>query len=265
MFIGLSLSCVGLAPAKPFTPKDVSGIRLWLKADAGVLDGSSNPITVDSTAIATWQDQSGNNFHATQATAGNRPLWRSGPNGQNGLPGIAFDGTLKWLGRTEYIFTTAVSAFVVAKYANATGRYWAADIGGSGSNFVLGDPNTFGGTSQRMGFFAGDSNYSSALVHTANAELISILATTPSGGDVVSNTTLRVNQTSGAITKLFNSGLWPDYSAASGRGYAIGRAQGFTDVNMNGQVYEVIVYNRVLTTPERDAVEGYLVTKWNVV
>jgi hypothetical protein len=116
-----------------------------------------------------------------------------------------------------------------------------------------------------MGFFAGDSNYSSALVHTANAELISILATTPSGGDVVSNTTLRVNQTSGAITKLFNSGLWPDYSAPSGRGYAIGRAQGFTDVNMNGQVYEVIVYNRVLTTPERDAVEGYLVTKWNVV
>jgi hypothetical protein len=42
-----------------FDPKVLSGLQLWLKADTGVLDASDNPITVDSTAIKTWQDQSG--------------------------------------------------------------------------------------------------------------------------------------------------------------------------------------------------------------
>ncbi|MDB3959034.1 SUMF1/EgtB/PvdO family nonheme iron enzyme, partial [Opitutales bacterium] len=50
------------------------GIRLWL--DANNIDGDDTADTItDGTAIIQWIDQSGNNNHPGQATAGNRPTY----------------------------------------------------------------------------------------------------------------------------------------------------------------------------------------------
>lgn len=79
----------------PWTPLDGGNLRAWYRADAGLLDASDAPITVDGTAIKTWQDQSGNGHHLTQATAGKRPTYKTGA--MNGLPGVRCDGVSRFL------------------------------------------------------------------------------------------------------------------------------------------------------------------------
>lgn len=76
---------VSIANAVPAVmPSDFTDLRLWLKADAitGVADGGS---------VASWQDLSGHNYHATNSTPTERPTFVA--NGVNGLPIVRFDGS----------------------------------------------------------------------------------------------------------------------------------------------------------------------------
>src|SRR5262245_37132262 len=87
--MGLSVITPGLAAArrfagasKAFTPADVSGLVVWLRADAlGLNDGDP---------VGTWTDGSGNGRDLTQATAAKKPTYKT--NIVNGKPVVRFDG-----------------------------------------------------------------------------------------------------------------------------------------------------------------------------
>jgi hypothetical protein len=66
------------------TPADVTGLRLWLKADAitGLADGAG---------VSTWSDSSGLGNDAVNAVAGLQPTYQT--NEVTGLPCVRFDGT----------------------------------------------------------------------------------------------------------------------------------------------------------------------------
>jgi hypothetical protein len=66
------------------TPADVTGLRLWLKADAitGLSDGA---------AVATWSDSSGLSNDAANSAGASQPTYQT--NEVNGLPCVRFDGT----------------------------------------------------------------------------------------------------------------------------------------------------------------------------
>jgi hypothetical protein len=76
--------------AAAVTPSDVSGLKLWLKADAGVFSDAGTTPAVDTNTIQQWNDQSGLGNHATQATAGKRPTYKTAI--QNGLAVVRFAG-----------------------------------------------------------------------------------------------------------------------------------------------------------------------------
>jgi hypothetical protein len=67
-----------------FTPLDLPGLALWLKADAitGLNDGDP---------VATWVDSSGVGNDLTQGTPSLRPLWKAAV--RNGLPVVRCDNT----------------------------------------------------------------------------------------------------------------------------------------------------------------------------
>ena len=71
-----------------FSPRDVSNLILWL--DASAITGLNN-----NDPVATWSDRSGNGNDATQATATNRPLYKT--NIVNGKPVVRFDGVDNYL------------------------------------------------------------------------------------------------------------------------------------------------------------------------
>src|SRR5262249_3683840 len=64
-----------------------NGLAVWLRADAGTITSGS--------ALSQWSDQSTNNRHATQGTAGSQPTLVNGV--INGLPVVRFDGVNDFL------------------------------------------------------------------------------------------------------------------------------------------------------------------------
>ena len=95
---------------KQFNIKNIADIALWLKADTGVIkDASGN--------VSEWQDQSGNNNHATQTDPTHKPVLLD--NRYNGKPAIYFDGNNKYLQLPGDFFRNipALDIFVVVSHA----------------------------------------------------------------------------------------------------------------------------------------------------
>src|SRR5262245_6977808 len=85
---GLCSALTGLSglsgmAGRPFSPAQVSGLKLWLKADALSLSNAA--------AVTTWTDSSGNGNDATQSNGAKKPIYYT--NIWNGKPSIYFDGT----------------------------------------------------------------------------------------------------------------------------------------------------------------------------
>lgn len=69
----------------PFSPTDITGLKLWIDfsdADTLFTDAGSTPVSSDGDAIYQANDKSGNGFHAVMATEADRPAYKT--NVQNG-------------------------------------------------------------------------------------------------------------------------------------------------------------------------------------
>lgn len=87
-----------LSPPSLFTAPEAGSLQLWLRADRGTYADSAltTPTTTDGAAIGGWADQSGLVHNATQATAGNKPVYKAA--GLNGMPAILFTAaSSQWL------------------------------------------------------------------------------------------------------------------------------------------------------------------------
>ena len=77
--IGLSLAHRPYVPT--FLPTDVSNLALWLKYNTGHTSENDETTAAgdidDDDRIKQWDDQSGNNNHAAQSTAGDMPRYVS--------------------------------------------------------------------------------------------------------------------------------------------------------------------------------------------
>lgn len=73
----------GVLYSNEWTPRQLDGCTIWLRADVGV--------TLISGNVSAWADQSGIGYSAAQATSANRPGWNA--SGLNGLPYLSFDGS----------------------------------------------------------------------------------------------------------------------------------------------------------------------------
>lgn len=89
-----------------FSPSDIAGLQVWLKADA--ITGLS-----DNDPVTTWEDSSSANHDATQATGGNKPTYQT--NELNSLPVVRFDGTDDYLRTGSFTLALPTTVFVVSK------------------------------------------------------------------------------------------------------------------------------------------------------
>jgi hypothetical protein len=83
-----------------FTPATLTGVLVWLKADAGTFQDSAltTPATADAAPVGGWVDQSGSGNDLLQATAGLRPTLQTGE--LDTRPVIRFDGSDDFLEAT---------------------------------------------------------------------------------------------------------------------------------------------------------------------
>lgn len=231
-------------------PTDLSGLRLWYKADAIGSLANNDPVT-------TWIDSSGQGFDAGQATGGSKPLYKT--NIQNGLPVVRFDGVddfftnVTWSGIVDStgggIYTILGMINVASSATGAAATYDDAciltDAGGNTGYAHTRDAT--GSLTVRAYNWDGNEDFASVtgVGYSAWRKIT----------QDHDNTTLRIKSQGGAFATAASGAPSASGSMLFGSNYA--GAKFFA-----GDIAEIVLYDRVLTDPERDSIELYLFNKW---
>ena len=236
-----------------WTPKLLSGLLAWYDASK-----SANVTTV-SNAVSQWNDSSGNNYHAVQATANNRPAYTATLNGKNV---VTFDGANDAMttGVDGQLLTGYMTVFVVATPSSAI-----ADSVHSNKPFL---------------FCRGSTSMGSVLQHDGTTLTVniqwrgagynhppgpSITTGTPAIFTVAAAPLLRTRRVSGARGNMTYD--LATFTAGSGLASAAFFELGQDPTQLrwfNGVMGEVILYSRTLTADEITTVEAKLGAKWGI-
>ena len=234
-------------PARPpaFTPHEVAGLKLWLKADdlTGLADGDP---------VSTWTDASGGGNNANGSGAA-RPSYRT--NVLAGAPVLRFDGADDRLALPNLLAgASAATAFFVARLSldpPSLALRTGPPLGNFGNNGVVGDhyPFTDGVVYTDFGSNArktvGDPAASLASWHVG--------AFRSAAGDW--------------RAWLNESLLFSTSTNTVGFGAAplVGRAEGANGpYHFDGDLAEVIVYDAALSDDDRQRVVRYLGGKYGI-
>jgi hypothetical protein len=203
-------------------PARVAGLKLWVKADAGVV--------VSGGLVSAWADQSGAGNHLVQATPSNQPLFVEGA--ANGRPVVRFDGQGDVLSFAARLTAIRTVFWVVRADPASTTNY----------RFLLGDASAYD-------FCSGST---SAIWHSTSTSASIRTGETRLNGTLVNGTTTNRPTSMAAISVITTATVTAD---AFSRDRSYGRSWW-------GDLAELIIYDRPLSDSERQAVEGYLAEKY---
>ena len=233
-----------------------SGMALWLKADS--LD------LADGDAVTSWKDVSGNGHEFTQATASAQPSYTASDSDFNNMPLVACDGNDEMSAPFSALLNTnQITLFAVAAVTTDNDTYNGILVSRRTSPNVQGF-NLYGnmtGSSNSWQFWYGrGANFGaiSAGTDTVTVNQPSILTAQIAGGDGAGATATQTFRVDGVLKGTKNEAF---YKATAGN-YGLGRVP--TPYYLNGQIAEIIQYNRVLSATEVLQVEGYLADKYGI-
>lgn len=231
-----------LVDATFFVPNTVPGCLLWLKADAITSLNDGDP-------IPSWTDSSGNGYNAA-GSGGTSPAYRT--NVLNGLPVVRFSGSNGFqLGTAG----TAETAFRIPRY---TVFFVAIQV--SGTTIIAKNTTGTGAGGRRklqvsvggsLGLSAGfDGQNISQAMTTTNWNIGGVIAKANNNHDFIVNGTLTNNTTTVDDSTMNNTQL------------EVGQAFGNGSERLTGDIAEIIIYNRDLSTSDWHGVHNYLSLKY---
>lgn len=240
---GFAITRVGGA-APLWTPAALgANLGLWFDAD------DASTFTLVGTAVSEWRDKSGNNRHATQVTAANRPVYTTG--GLNGKPVVTFDGVNDFLSPSAFTGSRIQSsAVVVATTAPTTDQH------------ILDESNSiaYGG-----GLLLRFVSTSKVRYWAQDASPITDSTTSVTSGAY--NIAVGVESTSSRILALngtIEATVTPGTSARNAANPRIGTSVLF-GLPFKGSLSEIVIAATNLSTTDRQKLEGYLAWKWGLV
>ena len=213
---------------------------LWLDAS------DPSTLTLNGSAVSTWADKSGNNRHASQANSTNQPVLTAG--GLHGKPVVTFDGSNDFF-TVDLDFLAGVphSAFIVTNPTGFSNIYGAANSSQGSNSLHVG----FNGNNYRMNFWANDFGPArSANFIAGAANIVNYAWVTGVGKQIFAN-----GKSEGSNTNAGNIGTM----SGGGR---IGHTTTAGHAAFGGDIAEIIIIPSVLSTEDRQKIEGYLAHKW---
>ena len=237
-----------------FTPTSIADIALWL-------DGADETTMFDATSggslvgvgekIARWEDKSGADRHATQATSDNRPTRQAGV--QNSLDIVRFGDAL-WLSGPLPAFAS-MTVFTVMRQTTQTffPRVFTRRMGSNNDFTVDADrwiPLICGANSSDFGSFADNA---------LRAQVGGTLNVWHMFRNIHTGTQLR-NSRDGGSEATYSHTL----TVGSAGDYFLSKSPTQDSGYFRGDVAENIVYLRTLTAGEISQVESYLQAKWDL-
>ena len=228
----------------PQAPNQFGGLALWL--DASQLTG-----LVDGNAVASWTDMTGKGNHAIQATEANKPLYKT--NILNGKPVVRFDGTDFLTSPNGAIsgLSNAISIFAVYNMTVQTDTSILVAETDDTANRLNIHPNFSGGT-----VFFDFGNISTG--GRVNGAWGGALGTFYRWGFVAGSSAMNIYRNGTSILSVGTSKTFtPGIKTLNIGAYSATR--------FNGDVAEIIIYNRVLSAIERAFIDSYLSNKYAIV
>jgi autotransporter-associated beta strand protein len=242
----------GDAPAAHAMPPVTDGLVVWLSADT-INPADTNQVRVvgPDTFVKQWNDGSGNVHHATNPVDAEQPKYIA--SGINGKPVLRFTqltedyGSVLKLGDLSAFFPSAGSIFAVSTI-NTDGRYnlfdnrttndsrWVANTWNESQ------PGVFANNRKSMPYASFPQTGSHVFAMESNSSIYRF---------VIDGT---------EIGSVDNTG---NYNNGAGQSWTIGNRPG-SDQQLEGDIPELLLYNRVLTSTESNLVGSYLTGKYGL-
>lgn len=242
-----------LALMHNFNPRDLAGCQTWLDAKTIGL--------ANATSLTTWSDLSGKANDYTQATSTKRPTFYTG----SGTPYVRFDGIDDALQNTTNLGLTqnigGITIAIAQKYRSiGTGLYNDAFCAVTGTSSTLsrvvmgislnGNYHIGGRRLDTDGFAMNEGQTASAnfaVVQVGYLDFANASARVFANGGANAATTF---QTAGNTSNTASLGMYLGSKNSTELAY--------TDM------YEVAIYNRVLTNAEITLITRYLGARWGI-
>lgn len=220
-------------------PSDIANLALWYQPDANVYSDAGVTPAGDGDGVQQINDQSGSGFNATQATAGNRPILKTGIiNGRSVLRFAAASSQYLNIGRG---FPSDYTAFFLAKRVDNAAHQGM--LGNGSDNLVL-QRNV---ASKTLGIWDSTNSWREAGVAIATA-----------GFDVIcvrrsqTHKTVRFYRNNSFVSELTWTGGLPGSSSLW-----FGRTNGGGEY-LNCDLGEVFLYSALLTDEQISDLSTYL-------
>jgi len=244
----------GLAGARVVPPQDIgltykTNLFLWLRGGRDVYVDNGTTPAVNNDTIYLWKDQSGNGYHATQTSAGNRPLYKTNIIGAQ--PVTRYNGT-----NTKFDFADIettnpdiVSFFMVVIPSSTTPiGIWSTDYG-AGGRPIRNEPadrwDVYGEAPSTQMQLANTNPVLMEFIHTCNGSMKKTLTYYKNG------TYVDYHETGdGAIA----SDWYGPRLGTINDGYAW----------YTGDIAEFIIYNEAISNNNRALVELYIRNKYGI-
>jgi uncharacterized repeat protein (TIGR03803 family) len=217
------------------SPTNITGMQLWLKADAGV-----------AADISTWADQSGNDNNATQANPSQRPTLVT--NALNGWPVMHFDAS-----QQQYLQLPNV----MASATSPTGEATAGEI-----FMVVRSTGTTGSLGGWGGIYGSYYPYNGNIYDDFGTNVWTSLG--QPAQDITQYQLYNISSSSSEWTQRFNGLVNYDRLVNTVSFRASPVLGTSNNIFLSGDIAEIIVYNQVLTQAQRDTVNTYLGSKYNL-
>ena len=224
-------------------PVTRTDLQLWLRSDFGPEVSVSN--------VTQWNDLSGTSNNAVQGTSADQPIFID--SAINGKPAVSFDGISQHLFLTNGIsdLTAGASIFAVVKPIGSV----------SATLFTMGnnpdDSISLLTLSDQVELDAYNSTTSSSVVSSSSSlaqDVFQAIDTVHDGAGSADINVDALNVGSGSVQNLTNTTRNFNF---------IGTDAPITTF-FQGQLAELLVYSRPLTSVERADIQGYLINKFQL-
>jgi hypothetical protein len=280
-----ALKRAGTWPIAFVSPTQISGLQLWLDASdsATLFDATSGGslVAADGT-VKRWEDKSGNNQHATEATNG--PQRKTAI--QGGKDVLRFDGSNDSLSipsstsMFNFMHNGDNTLFVVYKAgttANPNAIYFIigngisnGSISGQTGFYLRWDDRGSVPLQDQSGYVVANSGpryvgVSAADTFPANVFNLQTIVSNPQDSTIDNRATIRRN--GGSAVSVNTSDTNAATALPTGNAtqdLRIGATSGTATWFLNGDIAEVIMYDSALSDANRATVENYLLAKWGI-
>jgi hypothetical protein len=247
---GTSTWNVVAMPGSLGTPGTIPGCKLWLAADTGV--------TLNSTTVSSWADQSGNSNDVAQGTGANQPTFNSSNASFKNRPTLTFDGTNAFMSKASLTGMSsgdvAHTMAIVCTMNTGTSHDYSMLALSTATTFAsIGHLNAttgfwFGGTGNGSPRFSWQDSARHAHVRTANGSAAG------SGAASLGNCWV-----DGKLLALVDAG---GTLALTNNGVVVGAHLLTAGTRGAGDIAEVAIWNRKLTDAEILDLTRYFLAKY---